>query len=132
MQLSTQLCIQDKPRPHRTSVEPELYCNTTSIVARTQKITKKGKGCNLKILSLFNLIQTLSCTISLFKKDQNHNRYQVTPCKLSPQHSKHKSSYLHPTIIMATEKIFSPSVVGAMLPKPMVVRLVMVKYREVI
>lgn len=94
MQLSTQLCIQDKPRPHWTSVEPELHCNTTSIVARTQNITKKGKGCNLKILSLFNLIQTLSCTISLFKKDQNHNRYQVTPCKLSPQHSKHKKQLL--------------------------------------
>ena len=45
---------------------------------------------------------------------------------------KHQAAvYLHPTIIMATEKIFSPSVVGAMLPKPMVVRLVMVKYREV-
>lgn len=38
-----------------------------------------------------------------------------------------KPIYLHPTIIMATEKIFSPSVVGAMLPNPMVVRLVMVK-----
>lgn len=35
--------------------------------------------------------------------------------------------HLQPTIIMATEKIFSPSVVGAMLPKPMVVRLVIVK-----
>lgn len=43
----------------------------------------------------------------------------------------HQSLYLHPTIIMATEKIFSPSVVGAMLPNPMVVRLVMVKYKEV-
>lgn len=42
---------------------------------------------------------------------------------------KHKKTgfYLQPTIIMATEKIFSPSVVGAMFPNPMVVRLVMVK-----
>lgn len=39
--------------------------------------------------------------------------------------------YSHPIIIMATAKIFSPSVVGAMLPNPMLVRLVMVKYSEV-
>lgn len=42
-----------------------------------------------------------------------------------------KHLYSHPIIIMATAKIFSPSVVGAMLPKPMLVRLVMVKYKEV-
>lgn len=39
--------------------------------------------------------------------------------------------YSHPIIIIATAKIFSPSVVGEMLPKPMLVRLVMVKYSEV-
>lgn len=42
------------------------------------------------------------------------------------KHNKRKF-YLQPTIIMATEKIFSPSVVGAMFPNPIVVRLVMVK-----
>lgn len=45
---------------------------------------------------------------------------------LSLKHNKIKF-YLQPTIIMATEKIFSPSVVGAMFPNPIVVRLVMVK-----
>lgn len=34
-------------------------------------------------------------------------------------------------IIMATAKIFSPFVFSAMLPKPMLVRLVMVKYIDV-
>lgn len=44
---------------------------------------------------------------------------------------KIKRLHSHPIIIMATAKIFSPSVVGAMLPKPMLVRLVMVKYKDV-
>ncbi len=39
--------------------------------------------------------------------------------------------YSQPIIIMATAKIFSPSVVGAMLPKPILVKLVMVKYNDV-
>lgn len=53
--------------------------------------------------------------------------YWTRPLKRWTVRTVSGGKHLQPTIIIATEKIFSQSVAGAMLPKPMVVRLVMVK-----
>lgn len=72
-------------------------------------------------------VEMASSTISLAETSANTRLPHENHQKAQTTHSL----YLHPTIIMATEKIFSPSVVGAMFPNPMVVKLVMVKYRDV-
>lgn len=84
--------------------------------------TKKYLDCHQKYFKLHNNVWHDSrCPYDISSQDT-----QLVDTVCEGQNLK----YSQPIIIMATAKIFSPSVVGAMFPNPTLVRLVIVKYNE--